>query len=48
MSIEKKKEKLVIDIVIEVAIFFRFKSSHVSNASVVILARFCAQLVRKI
>ena len=38
----------MIDIVIEVAIFFRFKSSHVSNVSIVILARFCAQLVRKI
>lgn len=44
----KQKKKRVIDIVIEVAIFFRFKSSHVSNASVVILARFCEQLVRKI
>lgn len=38
----------MIDIVIDVAIFFRFKSSHVSNASVVILARFGVQLVRKI
>lgn len=38
----------MIDIVIEVAIFFCFKSLHVLNASIVILARFCAQLVRKI